>query len=85
MVNLPRPLKTRNQIISDGFNAEGALIFLSEFMESEKRKQYTLLINCPEDELRTQRQVYKYICSLEEQLRTTLALGIEYATSEQSD
>ena len=60
-----RRLKTPQEIIQEGYNAEAAVAFLHDFIEEEKEKHYNLLLTCPAEELRERRAVLKYLKQLE--------------------
>ena len=60
----------------EGYNAEAALVFLKEFLDEEKARQYTMLMNCPADALSERRAVVKYINSLEPTLFEKVRTGI---------
>ena len=77
-----RPLKTPMELITEGYNAEGALVFLKDFIEEEKRKVLNELLTCPPDRLLEKRATYKYISSLEETLMRKVETGINYATEQ---
>ena len=77
-----RPLKTPEELILEGYNAEGALVFLKDFLESEKEKLLKEMINSPDDKLHERRAVYKYLCSIESALENKLITGINYAAEQ---
>lgn len=77
-----RKLKTPEELINEGYNAEGALVFLKDFIREEKEKVLTELMTCPSDKLSEKRAVYKYISSLEEKLLSKVETGISYATEQ---
>lgn len=77
-----RPLKTKEQLIQEGYNAEAALVFLKDFIEEEKEKQYHLLMTCPADDLKERRAVVKYITSLESCLLEKMRTGIMRAAEQ---
>lgn len=77
-----RRLKTPQELINEGYNAEGAVAFLHNFLEEEKEKQLNLLMTCPSDEMRERRAVLKYIKGLEPLLVAKVQVGIEKATEQ---
>ena len=77
-----RRLKTQQELIQEGYNAEAAVVFLHDFIDEEKEKQLNLLITCHEDELPVKRAVYKYIESLEPLLINKVQTGINNATKQ---
>lgn len=77
-----RRLKTPQELIEEGYNAEGAVAFLHDFIEEEKEKQLNLLMTCPSDEMRERRAVLKYIKGLEPLLVAKVQVGIERATEQ---
>nr|DAQ62592.1 MAG TPA: hypothetical protein [Caudoviricetes sp.] len=77
-----RELKTRQELIAEGYQAEGALVFLDEFIEEEKKKQLDKLLSCPVEDMKTQRALYKYICGLKRILQNKLQTGIYNATEQ---
>ena len=77
-----RPLKTQQELIEEGYHAEGAVAFLHNFFEQEVEKQFNLLMTCPADEMRERRAVLKYIKGLEPLLITKVQVGIEKATEQ---
>ena len=77
-----RPLKTTQELIQEGYNAEAAVAFLHDFLEAEKDKQFNLLLNCPAEELKERRAIFKYIKQLEQLLITKVQVGIENATEQ---
>ena len=74
-----RELKTPQQLILEGYDAEAAAVFLHSFIEEEKEKQLNLLMTCKSDELPVRREVYKYIDSLEPTLIQKVQTGINHA------
>lgn len=80
-----RPLKTKQDLIAEGYQAEGALVFLDDFIEEEKKHQMELMLNCPVEELPMRRAVYKYINGLKKTLMTKIQTGIYYATEQVSE
>lgn len=77
-----RELKTREELINEGYHAEAALVFLRSFIEEEKDKQLHLLMTCPADDMRERRAVVKYINSLESLLLEKMRTGIMKATEQ---
>lgn len=77
-----RRLKTPQELIQEGYNAEAAVAFLHDFINEEKEKQLQALITCHEDELPIKRAVYKYIESLEPMLIYKVQTGINNATEQ---
>ena len=77
-----RKLKTQQELIQEGYNAEAAIAFLHDFIEEEKEKQYNLLLNCPAEDLRERRAILKYIRQLEPYLIAKVQIGIERATEQ---
>lgn len=77
-----RRLKTPQELIEEGYHAEGAVAFLHNFLEEEKEKQLNLLMTCPSDEMRERRAVLKYIKGLEPLLVAKVQVGIEKATEQ---
>ena len=77
-----RRLKTPQELIEEGYQAEGAVAFLHNFLEEEKEKQLNLLMTCPSDEMRERRAVLKYIKGLEPLLVAKVQVGIERATEQ---
>ena len=77
-----RKLKTAQELIEEGYNAEGAIVFLHDFFETEKEKQLHLLLTCPTDEMKERRAVLKYIKGLEPLLIAKVQVGIEKATEQ---
>lgn len=77
-----RPLKTKEEFIQEGYNAEAAVVFLHDFIEDEKIRQLRLLMTCPADELKERRAVVKYIDTLEpyllEKVRTAIIKATEH-------
>ena len=74
-----RPLKTPQELIMEGYDAEAAAVFLRNFIQEEKDKQFNLLMTCLPDELEVRRAVYKYIDSLEPLLINKVQSGINHA------
>ena len=76
-----RALKTPEQLVQEGYDAEAALVFLKPFLEEEKEKQLNLLMTCPAEQMRERRAVVKYINSLEplfiEKVRTGIMRAAE--------
>lgn len=81
-LKLNRPLKSKDQLILEGFSAEGALVFLDDFFEDEKSKLLQQMLICPEDDLSSRRAVYKYLCSLQKTMENKVVIGIQYATEQ---
>lgn len=77
-----RRLKTPQELIEEGYNAEAAVAFLHDFIEEEKVKHFNLLLTCPADELKERRAVFKYIKQLEPYLITKVQVGIDNATEQ---
>ncbi len=77
-----RRLKTPQELIEEGYQAEGAVAFLHDFIEEEKDKYYNLLLTCPAEELKERRAVLKYIKQLEPYLIAKIQVGIEKATEQ---
>lgn len=77
-----RPLKTKEELIEEGYNAEAALVFLRNFFQEEKDKQFHLLMTCPAEQMRERRAVVKYINSLESLLLEKVRTGILKATEQ---
>ena len=77
-----RRLKTTQELIEEGYNAEAAVAFLHNFIEEEKDRQYNFLLTCPADELKERRAVLKYINQLEPYLIAKVQVGIEKATEQ---
>ena len=77
-----RRLKTPQELIEEGYQAEGAIAFLHDFLEEEKEKQLNFLMTCPSDEMRERRAVFKYIKGLEPILKAKVQVGIEKATEQ---
>lgn len=77
-----RRLKTPQELIEEGYHAEGAVAFLHTFFEEEKEKQLNLLMTCPSDVMRERRAVLKYINGLEPLLVAKVQRGIEVATEQ---
>ena len=77
-----RRLKTPQEIIQEGYNAEAAIAFLHDFIEEEKEKYFNLLLTCPADELKERRAVLKYLKQLEPYLIAKVQVGIEKATEQ---
>lgn len=46
-----RELKTPEQLVMEGYNAEGALVFLKSWLQEERERQYNLLMTCPADQM----------------------------------
>ena len=80
-----RPLKTPQELIQEGYNAEAALVFLKDFIGEEKQKVLNELMTCPPYKLPEKRATYKYICSLEEKLLQKVKTGINHATEQFRD
>lgn len=79
---MDRPLKTPQELIIEGCNAESALVFLDKFIEEEKQKQLNRMMNCPSDDLPIRRAVYKYIDGLKDTLQQKIETGIYNATEQ---
>ena len=77
-----RRLKTPEELINEGYNAEAALVFLKDFIGEEKEKVLSELLTCPPEKLPEKRAAYKYICSLEGKLLLIVETGIKYATEQ---
>lgn len=82
---IQRPLKTPLELVQEGYQAEGALVFLGNFFEEEKRKQLDKILDCKPEELSERREVYRYVCSLEKLLKSKVEIGIERATEQFAD
>lgn len=80
-----RRLKTTQELIEEGYNAEAAVAFLHDFIEEEKEKYFNLLMTCPAEELKERRAVLKYIKQLEPYLIMKVQVGIENATEQFRD
>ena len=74
-----RELKTPQELIMEGYSAEGAVVFLREFIQEEKDKQFNLMMTCHPDELPVRRAVYQYIDSIESLLIHKVQTGINHA------
>ena len=70
------------ELVQEGYNAEGALVFLKPFIEEERAKQLHLLMTCPADEICERRAVVKYINSLEPLLLEKVRTGIMRAAEQ---
>ena len=77
-----RRLKSPQELINEGYNAEAAVVFLKDFIEEEKERVLRELLTCPSDKMSEKRALYKYISSLEEQLLSKVETGINYATEQ---
>lgn len=77
-----RKLKTPIELVQEGYNAEGAVVFLHDFIEDEKEKRLKELLTCPADRLVECRAVYKYIQGLETLLTAKIQIGIERAAEQ---
>ena len=77
-----RHLKSPQELINEGYNAEGALVFLKGFIAEEKERVLRELLTCPSDKMSEKRALYKYISSLEEKLLSKVETGINYATEQ---
>lgn len=77
-----RRLKTPQELINEGYNAEAALVFLKGFIAEEKERVLRELLTCPSDKMPEKRAMYKYINSLEEKLVNKIETGINYATEQ---
>ena len=77
-----RRLKTAQDFINEGYNAEAALVFLKEFIQEEKERVLRELLTCTSDKLVEKRATYKYISSLEEKLLLKVETGINHATEQ---
>lgn len=77
-----RRLKSREELIGEGYNAEAALVFLKDFIAEEKERVLRELLTCPSDKMPEKRAMYKYINSLEERLLNKVETGINYATEQ---
>ena len=75
-----RRLKTELELIREGYNAEGVLVFLNGFFEEETERLLNGMITCPARELETQRELYRYIIRLKSSLQQKVETGIRYAT-----
>ena len=79
---MKRRLKSPQELINEGYNAEGALVFLKDFIQEEKDKVLNELMTCPPYKLPEKRATYKYICSLEDKLLSKIETGINHATEQ---
>jgi len=77
-----RKLKTPQELINEGYNAEAALVFLNDFIGEEEEKVLNELLTCPSDKLSEKRATYKYISSLREKLLSKVETGIIHATEQ---
>ena len=77
-----RRLKSPQELINEGYNAEAAVVFLKDFIEEEKERVLRELLTCPYDRVSEKRALYKYISGLEEKLLTKVETGINYATEQ---
>lgn len=77
-----RRLKTTQELIEEGYHAEGAVAFLHDFIKEETEKQLNLLMTCPSDEMCERRAILKYIKGLEPLLIAKVQIGIERATEQ---
>ena len=77
-----RRLKTPQELIEEGYQAEGAVAFLHTFFEEEIDRQTNLLMTCPAEDMRERRAVLKYIKQLEPYLIAKVQVGIEKATEQ---
>lgn len=77
-----RRLKTTQELIEEGYHAEGAIAFLHDFLQEEIEKQFNLLMTCPSNEMVERRAVLKYIKGLEPLLVAKVQIGIERATEQ---
>lgn len=77
-----RKLKSPEELINEGYNAEAALVFLKGFIQEEKEKVLSELMTCPPYKLPEKRATYKYICSLEDKLLSKVETGIIHATEQ---
>lgn len=77
-----RHLKSPQELINEGYNAEAAVVFLNGFIEEEKERVLRELLTCPSDKMSEKRALYKYISSLEEKLLSKVETGINYATEQ---
>ena len=77
-----RRLKSPEELINEGYNAEAAVVFLKDFIEEEKERVLRELLTCPSDKMSEKRALYKYISSLEEKLLSKVETGINYATEQ---
>lgn len=77
-----RRLKSPQELINEGYNAEAAVVFLKGFIEEEKERVLRELLTCPSDKMSEKRALYKYISSLEEKLLSKVETGINYATEQ---
>ena len=77
-----RRLKTPQELIEEGYRAEGAVAFLHDFIQEEIEKQFNLLMTCTAEELKERRAVLKYIRGLEPLLVAKVQRGIEVATEQ---
>lgn len=77
-----RRLKSPQELINEGYNAEAAIVFLKDFIEEEKERVLRELLTCPSDKMSEKRALYKYISSLEEKLLSKVETGINYATEQ---
>lgn len=76
------PRKNSSQIIREGFNAEGALVFLTDLFEKEEKILIDQLMCCDEKELPFRRQNLKYMRLLHRRMKEKVLLGIQYAEQE---
>lgn len=77
-----RRLKSPQELINEGYNAEAAVVFLKDFIEEEKERVLRELLTCPSDKMPEKRALYKYINGLEEKLLSKVETGINYATEQ---
>lgn len=77
-----RRLKTTQELIEEGYQAEGAVAFLHDFIQEEIEKQFNLLMTCPCSEMNERRAVLKYIRNLENLLIAKVQTGINNATEQ---
>lgn len=77
-----RHLKSPQELINEGYNAEAAVVFLKGFIAEEKERVLRELLTCPSDKMSEKRALYKYISSLEEKLLSKVETGINYATEQ---
>ena len=74
-----RPIKTSEELINEGFNSEGAVVFLRGFMQEEKDKLLAKMLSASDDELVIERAKYKYLCSIEKTMEQKVVTGINHA------
>ena len=77
-----RPLKTSSELIDEGFNAEGSLVFLKGFFEEEKAKILSAMLTASDEDLIIERAKYKYLCSIEKTMEQKIVTGINHAVEQ---